>query len=92
VALAETHVELKPGERVKVVGEEDHGRLLFQAIAGLRPWGAGRIARPPRESMIFVVRPEGAGYQWRKVPPGELSIVPVADERLGRVTGRAEAS
>jgi hypothetical protein len=42
--------------------------------------------------LISAVRPEGADYQWRKVPPGELSIDPVADERLGRVTGRAGAS
>ena len=38
------------------------------------------------------VRPEGANHQWRKIPPGELSIDPVANERLGRVTGRAGAS
>ena len=42
--------------------------------------------------LICAVRPEGADYQWRKVPPGELSIDPVADKRLGRVTGRAGAS
>jgi hypothetical protein len=40
----------------------------------------------------LAVRPEGADYQWRRIPPGELSIDPVADERLGRVTGRAGAS
>jgi hypothetical protein len=28
------------------------------------------------------VRPEGANHQWRRNPPGELSIDPVADERL----------
>ena len=38
------------------------------------------------------VRPEGANHQWRRMPPGELSIAPVADERLGWVTGRAGAS
>jgi hypothetical protein len=32
----------------------------------------------------MAVRPEGANHQWRKIPPGELSIDPVADERLGR--------
>ncbi len=37
------------------------------------------------------VRPEGAHHQWRKIPPGELSIDPVADERLVRVTARAGA-
>src|SRR5262249_26556337 len=37
-------------------------------------------------------RPEGADYQWRKIPLGELSIDPVADERLVRATARAGAS
>ena len=31
-------------------------------------------------------------HLWRKNPPRELSIDLVADERLGRVTGRAGAS
>ena len=38
------------------------------------------------------VRPEGANHQWRKNPPGELSIDPVADERLVRVTAKVGAS
>jgi hypothetical protein len=29
------------------------------------------------------VRLEGANHQWRKIPPGELSIDPEADEQLG---------
>jgi hypothetical protein len=40
----------------------------------------------------LAVRPKGANHQWRKIPPGELSIDPVADERLGWATGRAGAS
>jgi hypothetical protein len=43
-------------------------------------------------SLLLAVRPEGANHQWRKIPPGELSIDPVANERLGWVTGRAGAS
>jgi hypothetical protein len=27
---------------------------------------------------LMAVRPEGADYQWRKIPPGELSIDPVS--------------
>jgi hypothetical protein len=42
--------------------------------------------------LTYAVRPDGANHRWREVPPGELSIAPVADERLGRVTGWAEAS
>ena len=38
------------------------------------------------------VRPEGANHQWRKNPPGNLSIDPVADERLMRITARVGAS
>jgi hypothetical protein len=41
---------------------------------------------------IFAVRPEGADHPWRKVPPRELSIALVADERFGRATGWIEAS
>ncbi|HLN07483.1 MAG TPA: hypothetical protein VK281_00725 [Xanthobacteraceae bacterium] len=40
---------------------------------------------------FLIVRPKGANHLWR-VPPGALSIEPVADERLGRVTGGAGAS
>ena len=43
-------------------------------------------------SAIFAVRPDGAVHQWREVPPRELSIALVADERFGRVTGWIEAS
>jgi hypothetical protein len=43
-------------------------------------------------SCIHGLRPEGANHQWRKIPPRDLSIDLVADERLGRVTGRAGAS
>ena len=43
-------------------------------------------------SPLLAVRPEGANHQWRKNPPGELSIDPVADERLVRVTARVGAS
>src|SRR6202040_1784746 len=33
-------------------------------------------------SPLVAVRPEGANHQWRRNPPGELSIDPVADELL----------
>jgi hypothetical protein len=37
----------------------------------------------------LAVRPEGADYQRRKIPPGELSIDPVADERSVRPSSAA---
>ena len=45
-----------------------------------------------RATMRVKVRPDGAYHQWRRVPPGELSIAPVADERFGRATDWAGAS
>ncbi len=35
------------------------------------------------------LRPDGADHQWREVPPRELSVDLVADERGGRVHARA---
>jgi len=66
INLSERHVDLAPGERVLISGERGEERtLLFRAMIGLWPWGSGRIARPPRESMMFL--PERA-----YVPPGTL--------------------
>jgi hypothetical protein len=52
----------------------------------------GAAGAAPLECRLLAVRPEGANHLWRKNPPRELSIDLVADERLGRVTGRAGAS
>jgi putative ATP-binding cassette transporter len=65
LALTEPHLEVKPGDHVLITGERDAERMLFQAIAGLWPWGGGRIARPHRQSIVFMPTP---GY----VPPGTL--------------------
>jgi len=54
----------------------------------------GPVSKPRQvEGMMLArVRLDGAHHRWRKVPSGELSIDPEADERLGRATGRVEAS
>ena len=65
LTLTEPHLEVKPGDHVLITGERDAERALFQAIAGLWPWGGGRIARPHRQSMVFMPTP---GY----APPGTL--------------------
>jgi putative ATP-binding cassette transporter len=55
--LDERKVEVKPGQRVLVVGEPGAGKtLLFRALAGLWPWGAGRIRRPTGATVSFVPR------------------------------------
>ncbi len=65
VAPGESHIELKPGERVLVLGDETQEAMLFRAVSGLWRWGGGRIARPPRQCMIFMPTP---GY----ISPGTL--------------------
>jgi vitamin B12/bleomycin/antimicrobial peptide transport system ATP-binding/permease protein len=67
--LAEKHVEIKAGERVLIVGESGTGKtLLFRALAGLWPWGAGRVVRPRGEEILYMPR---APY----LPPGTLREV-----------------
>ena len=64
--LAETHVEVRAGERVLIVGESGTGKtLLFRAIAGLWPWGAGQITRSGDERILYLPR---SSY----LPPGTL--------------------
>ena len=65
LALSEPRVEVKPGDHVLITGEQNDERALFQAVAGLWPWGGGRVARPHRQSIVFMPTP---GY----VAPGTL--------------------
>ena len=67
------------------------------SIDGVLPLCSNTLTSGKRSTRLaarpeLAVRPEGADHRWRKIPPGELSIDPVADERLGRVIGRAGAS
>ena len=55
--LSEQHVEISPGDRVLIVGEPGTGKtLLFRAIAGLWPWGSGRVALPSSNNVMFMRR------------------------------------
>jgi vitamin B12/bleomycin/antimicrobial peptide transport system ATP-binding/permease protein len=55
--LGERHVEIALGEHVLIVGEPGTGKtLLFQAIAGLWPWGSGRVALPASDGVMFMTR------------------------------------
>ncbi|WFP64676.1 ABC transporter ATP-binding protein/permease [Mesorhizobium sp. WSM4904] len=55
--LAETDVEIKAGERVMITGDPRAGKtLFFRAIAGLWPWGGGRIGMPAGEKPFFLPR------------------------------------
>ncbi len=67
--LDERNVEVKAGEHVLVTGEPGVGKtLLFRALAGLWPWGAGRIGRPQGAAIFFMPR---RPY----LPPGTLRDV-----------------
>jgi vitamin B12/bleomycin/antimicrobial peptide transport system ATP-binding/permease protein len=64
--LSEKHVMISPGERVLIIGKRRGGKTsFFSAIAGLWPWGCGRILLPPAQTMMFI-------SQQDYVPPGTL--------------------
>jgi vitamin B12/bleomycin/antimicrobial peptide transport system ATP-binding/permease protein len=46
--------EIRLGERVLISGDAATGAKLFKAIAGLWPWGRGRIELPDGEPMFFM--------------------------------------
>ena len=67
--LAETHVEIAPGERVLVTGASRAGlTILFRAVAGLWSSGGGRIGLPASEAVMFLP-------QRPYMPPGVLRDV-----------------
>ncbi|MBA8900642.1 MULTISPECIES: ABC transporter ATP-binding protein/permease [unclassified Phyllobacterium] len=69
VRLKEKKAVVKEGERVLITSEPGIDRtLLFRAIAGLWPWGAGNIALPKDTSILYMPR---SPY----FPPGSLREV-----------------
>ncbi|MGD9659409.1 MAG: ABC transporter ATP-binding protein/permease, partial [Methylocystis sp.] len=57
INLSESHVKVAPGERVLVAGGVRSGKTsLFRAIAGLWPWGRGKIELPTT-TMFLAKRP-----------------------------------
>jgi putative ATP-binding cassette transporter len=64
--LKEESVQIKKGDRVLIVGEPGTGKtLLFRALAGLWPWGSGKVTKPTGEEILYMPRTP----YW---PPGTL--------------------
>ncbi|MBM3527433.1 MAG: ABC transporter ATP-binding protein/permease [Alphaproteobacteria bacterium] len=55
IVIEDANVTISPGDRVLIVGETGSGKsTLFRAVAGLWPWGSGRIRIPRPDSMAFL--------------------------------------
>jgi len=55
IMIADTNTQIAKGERVLIVGPSGSGKsTLFRAIAGLWPWGTGKIFLPDRSRMMFM--------------------------------------
>jgi putative ATP-binding cassette transporter len=68
--LQERALTVRSGERVLIVGAPGTGKtLLFRAIAGLWPWGSGKVTRPADASILYM--PGGTPY----LPRGTLREV-----------------
>jgi putative ATP-binding cassette transporter len=64
--LSEDRVEVRPGDHVLFCGRPGSGKtLFFRAVAGLWPWGKGRILLPKGQAITFI---PAMPY----VPPGTL--------------------
>ncbi len=82
--IREKRVEVRTGERVLILGESGTGKTqLFRALAGLWPWGEGRITLPKDEQILYL--PRGTPY----LPRGTLKealAYPFKVERFGQAS------
>jgi putative ATP-binding cassette transporter len=64
--LSEAHVVVEPGDRILIIGGAGAAKTdLFRAMAGLWPWGFGRISMPVSNGVMFMT-------QRPYIPPGAL--------------------
>jgi len=68
--IREKVVDVRAGERILIAGELGTNKtLVFRALAGLWPWGTGRVLRPQGETIYYF--PRGTPY----LPRGTLREV-----------------
>jgi putative ATP-binding cassette transporter len=57
VLLGDLDASAEPGARIAIAGAPGTGRtMLMRALAGIWPFGRGRIQEPPREQMQFLAQ------------------------------------
>lgn len=91
VVVREADLRIADGERILVTGEAGAGKsVLVRAIAGLWPWGEGRVLLPDARSMSFVAAspflPAGTLRETLTYPASPLDH---ADVELGEALERA---
>jgi putative ATP-binding cassette transporter len=89
--LRERHVEVRAGERLLILCEAGTGRTqLFRALAGLWPWGEGRVVLPKDEPILYF--PRGTPYlprgTLREVLSYPLKVEGFPPEAFGRALWR----
>jgi vitamin B12/bleomycin/antimicrobial peptide transport system ATP-binding/permease protein len=101
--IADINADLKPGERVLVSGPSGCGKsTLFRAIAGIWPYGRGRIAIPQSNRLLFLPQrpyvPIGSLRNAVTFPavPGKFGDAEIAEAltacKLGDYAGRLDES
>jgi len=89
ITLNEAHVEIGRSERVLIIGSSKAGKTsLFRAIAGLWPWGGGRIGLPSDGVMFMPKRPYIPNRVLRDILSYPDSRQRFTDEELGTALSR----
>lgn len=101
VLLDRVNATLAAGERVAIAGEQGTGRtMLMRALAGIWPFGTGRIELPAPEQMLFVSKrpylPIGTLREALSYPsaagafPDEQIVAALQSLELGALTTRLD--
>ena len=85
--LADTDAVIGRGEKVLVKGDSGAGKsTLIRAMAGLWPWGSGRILRPRDARIAFMPQqpymPRGTLRDALDYPHGDAPLDPARTERI----------